>query len=79
MHKKKSSSQQSMSVKELSSTQDNSLLKIAAMNFVSPSGFMQVIFLFSIIFHVLDIFSLFYFMINIGIMMLSLNKLLKEE
>ena len=79
MHKKKSSSQQSMSVKELSSTQDYSLLKIAAMNFVSPSGFMQVIFLFSIIFHVLDIFSLFYFMINIGIMMLSLNKLLKEE
>lgn len=79
MHKKKSSYKDSKSVNELSATQDYSLSKIAAMNLVSPSGFMQVLFLLAILFHILNIFTICYFFINLGIMILSLNKLLREE
>ena len=78
MHKKKSSNIDDKSVKDISDKQNFSLSKIAAMNLVSPSGFMQVIFLCSIVFNVLNFFVLFYFIVNLGIMSLSLRTLLKE-
>lgn len=78
MHKKKSSNIDDESVKAISDKQNYSLSKIAAMNIVSPSGFMQVIFLLSIVFHVLNFFSVFYFAVNMGIMAMSLRGLLKE-
>lgn len=78
MHKKKSSNIDDESVKANSDKQNFSLSKIAAMNIVSPSGFMQVIFLLSIVFHVLNFFSVFYFAVNMGIMAMSLRGLLKE-
>lgn len=78
MHKKKSSNIDDESVKAISDKQNFSLSKIAAMNIVSPSGFMQVIFLLSIVFHVLNFFSVFYFAVNMGIMAMSLRGLLKE-
>lgn len=78
MHKKKSLNIDDESVKAISDKQNFSLSKIAAMNIVSPSGFMQVIFLLSIVFHVLNFFSVFYFAVNMGIMVMSLRGLLKE-
>lgn len=78
MHKKKSLNIDDESVKAISDKQNFSLSKIAAMNIVSPSGFMQVIFLLSIVFHVLNFFSVFYFAVNMGIMIMSLRGLLKE-
>lgn len=78
MHKKKSSNIDDKSVKAISDKQNFSLSKIAAMNLVSPSGLMQVLFLAAILLHVLNIFTIFYFIVNLGIMIISLRSLLKE-
>lgn len=76
MHKKKSSENNSEAIKSLSDKQHFGFSQIAAMNLVSPSGFMQIIFLTSILLHFLNIFILMYFLINMGIMVVSLKKLL---
>lgn len=78
MHKKKSSNIDDTGVKALSDKQNFGLKNIIAMNFISPSGFMQVIFLICIVCHFLNIFIVFYFFVNSAIMLLSLYKLLKE-
>lgn len=78
MHKKKSSIANDVGVKVLSDKQNFGLKNIIAMNFISPSGFMQVIFLIAIIYHLLNIFVAFYFMVNLVIMLISLYQLLKE-
>ena len=78
MHKKKSSNVNSEAVKALSDKEHFGLKNIIAMNLISPSGFMQVIFLFSIVSHFLNIYTLFYAVVNFGIMFLSLYSLLKE-
>ena len=78
MHKKKSSNIDDTGVKALSDKQNFGLKFIIAMNFISPSGFMQVIFLICIVCHFLNIFVVFYFFVNSAIMLLSLYKLLKE-
>ncbi|MGN0086610.1 MAG: CDP-alcohol phosphatidyltransferase family protein [Alloprevotella sp.] len=78
MHKKKSSNMEDKSVRAISDKQNFSISKIAAMNLVSPSGFMQVLFLIAILFHILNTFTIFYFIVNLGIMIMSLRSLLKE-
>lgn len=78
MHKKKSSNINDNGVKTLSDKQNFGLKNIIAMNFISPSGFMQVIFLICIACHFLNIFVVFYFFVNSAIMVLSLYNLLKE-
>lgn len=78
MHKKKSSNIDDTGVKALSDKQNFGLKNIIAMNFISPSGFMQVIFLICIVCHFLNLFVVFYFFVNSAIMLLSLYKLLKE-
>ncbi|MDO4314002.1 MAG: CDP-alcohol phosphatidyltransferase family protein, partial [Eubacteriales bacterium] len=70
MHKKKSANANSAAVIELSDKQHFGIKNIIAMNFVSPSGFMQVIFLLCIVFHMLNIFIVFYTFINFSIMLL---------
>lgn len=77
MHKRKSSNIQDKAVNAISDKQSFSLSKIAAMNLVSPSGFMQIIFLCALIFNLLNIFVLIYFVVNTGIMLLSLRQLLR--
>ena len=76
MHKKKSSNIDDTGVKALSDKQNFGLKNIIAMNFISPSGFMQVIFLICIVCHFLNLFVVFYFFVNSAIMLLSLYKLL---
>ena len=77
MHKKKSYGNSSDAVKELSEKKSFGLSQIIAMNLVSPSGFMQVILLICILLHITNLFIAFYFIVNLGIMSLSLYKLLK--
>lgn len=77
MHKKKSYGNTSDAVKELSDKKTFGLTQIIAMNLVSPSGFMQVILLICILFHITNLFTIFYFIVNLGIMSVSLYKLLK--
>ena len=77
MHKKKSYGNSSDAVKELSDKRSFGLSQIVAMNLVSPSGFMQVLLLACILLHTTNLFIVSYFIINSGIMSLSLYKLLK--
>lgn len=78
MHKKKSYGNNSGAVKELSDKRSFGLSQIVAMNLVSPSGFMQVVLLICIILHVTNLFIACYFIINAGIMCISLYKLLEK-
>ena len=78
MHKKKSYGTSSEAVKDLSDKKAFGISQIVAMNLVSPSGFMQVILLLCILLHATNLFILSYFLINFGIMSMSLYKLLKE-
>ena len=77
MHKKKSYGGDSKAVIELSDKKRFGMSKIFAMNLVSPSGFIQVILLVCIILHITNIFIVFYFFVNLGIMGLGLYKLLR--
>ena len=78
MHKKKSSEMNSEAVKALSNKENFGFKNIIAMNLISPSGFMQIIFLMCILFHYLNIYIVFYAFINLLIMLISLNSLLKN-
>lgn len=77
MHKKKSSGIESQVIKEMTNKQNFSISKIFALNFISPTGFMQVFLLLGICTHTLNIFISFYFIVNFVIMILSLRKLLR--
>ena len=77
MHKRKSSGFKDDTANKISDKTHFGITQIAAMNLVSPSGFMQIIFLVCLILGLLNYFILLYFIVNTGIMLLSLNKLLK--
>lgn len=77
MHKRKSSGINDAAVNAVSDKHKFGLSQIAAMNLVSPSGFMQIIFLIALVFNMLNYFVTLYFIVNTGIMLMSLNKLLK--
>ena len=75
MHKKASYQTQALKIADKNKF---GLKQIIAMNFVSGSGFLQVILLIAILSHTLNLFILIYFILNSIIMILSLYKLLKE-
>lgn len=77
LHKKKSSEVTSDVVKQLSDKNTFGLSQILAMNLVSPTGGLLVLFLLSILFHVTNIFIAIYAVVNFVIMMMSLYRLLK--
>lgn len=54
-----------------------SLPKVIAINLESAIGFMQVLFLICIIFHLLNVFVCFYFVFNLAITIYSLYELLR--
>lgn len=78
MHKKKSYGVESKGIKELSEKRTFGVKQILAMNIVSPSGFMQIILLISILFGKMVYFNLFYFIVNSIILIISMWKLLKD-
>ena len=77
MHKRKSSEKEGDSIKSLSDKKSFSRINVLGMNLVSPTGFLQLFLLLSIVFHVLNVFSIIYFIINLGIMVISLRKILR--
>lgn len=77
MHKKKSQGQKSSTVEALSDKRSFGIVQIIAVNLVSPSGFMQVILLGSIVLNLLNVWISVYFVINLVIMLVSLYKLLR--
>lgn len=78
MHKKKSLVLNSTAVKALSDKKSYGVLNIIALNFVSPTGVMQVFLILSIFFHMLNIFILAYSFITLLVMIISLYKLFAE-
>lgn len=52
--------------------------KNLALNIISPLGFMQPLFLFSIFAHTLNIYIAFYMLANLGVMAFSLRSLLRS-
>lgn len=53
------------------------LKEILIMNLISVSGFLQVIFLISILTHTLNIFTYAYFIVNVGIMIISIRRMIQ--
>ncbi len=78
MHKKKSLNANAEAVKTLSDKEHFGFVNILAMNLISPSGFMQIIFLICILTHTLGFYICFYALVDIGIMFISLHSLLKK-
>ena len=78
MQKKKTYGINSDAVNNLTDKTNFGIKQIISMNLISPSGFMQVLFLLCIIFHTLNFLIAAYTVINMCIMVVSLNKLLKE-
>ena len=78
LHKKKSSCNKTKAVEEYTDTTNFSFVKKFVGSITSPSGIMQVFYLISICFHLLNIFMIIYMIINFLIMIISLRDLLSE-
>ena len=78
MQKKKTYGVNSDAVKKLTDKTHFGIKQIISMNFISPSGFLQVVFLLCILFHTLNFFISVYTIINLLIMVVALRGLLKE-
>lgn len=78
MHKRISSIGKDESSKEIENKDSYNIIKIIGLNLVSTAGIIQVIMLLSIIFKIMDLFTIFYFIINLGVCIASTAKLLKE-
>jgi len=78
MQKKKTYGVNSDAVKKLTDKTHFGIKQIISMNLISPSGFLQVIFLLCIIYHCLNFFISAYCVINLIIMTISLYNLLKQ-
>lgn len=78
MQKKKTYGVDSDAINQLTDKTNFGIKQIISMNLISPSGFLQVIFLLCIIFHCLNFFIFVYLIINFFIMVFSLHSLLKK-
>ena len=79
MHKRNSIMPPSKSEKVLNDKSNYGIREIIIMNIISVSGFMQVLFLISTLFHMLNIFTYFYAFINCLVMLMSLYSMLKNR
>ena len=77
MHKKRAMGEKE-STKSFTNKQKFSIVQSLAHNFISLIGLFQFIFLFCIIFRLLNVWILVYFIANLGMMLISLRSLLKE-
>jgi hypothetical protein len=77
MHKKRAMGEKE-STKSFTNKQKFSIVQSLAHNFISLIGLFQFIFLFCIIFRLLNVWILVYFVANLGMMLISLRSLLKE-
>ena len=77
MHKKQCIYGDANAVVELSDKKNYGLVKTFAMNLISVIGLLQVFFFCGILFHCLNIFIVFYCVVNFLMMVLSLHKVLK--
>lgn len=79
MHRALTSLKNSDAIDGLMKKSDYGIIKIIALNLTSPSGFVQVIMLMSIIFNAMDWFTLSYCLINFMIMIVALRNILSDK
>lgn len=77
MHKRISSIGKDEYTNEVKDRNSYSILKVIGLNLTSVAGFSQVLMLLSIIFKFMDLYTIFYFVIFLGVCVLSVKKLLK--
>lgn len=77
MHKRITSMGEDENSKVFKDKSSYNFFKVIALNLISVSGFAQVLMILAIIFRVMDIFTIFYFAINLLICTAVLIKLLK--
>lgn len=77
MHKKREMGGKE-STKRFTNKQEFGIARSLAHNFVSLIGLFQFVFLFCIVFHLLNVWIAVYFVANLGMMLVSLSILLKE-
>lgn len=78
MHKRITSIGTDEKSSSLKNKNNYSILKIIALNLISVSGLIQVFMLISIIFKIMDLFTIVYFIINMLICLISVSKLLSD-
>lgn len=78
LHKKNGIIPPCKNEKKLNDKTKYGLKEVIIMNVISVSGFMQVIFLISTITHTLNVFTIFYAVINFVVMMMSLRSMVKS-
>lgn len=78
MHKRISSIGEDKEAKKMKDKSSYGIVKTIALNLISISGFVQVIMLAAIISRRMDVFTIFYFILNLLACIFSLMKLLKE-
>lgn len=64
-------------IEQIVNKKEKTLINILSLNLLSASGFFQVIFLISILVHMLNWFVLFYFIANSSMMLISIIKMVK--
>ena len=79
MHKRITSVGDDDNSSEMKDKSKYNLIKIIGLNIISVSGMIQIFMLFSIIFRIMDLFTVFYFIVNVFICFVSLRKLLRES
>lgn len=78
MHKRITSIGKDEKTDKIKDKSSYGIIKIIGLNLISIAGFVQVLMLLAIIFHAMDIFTIFYFILNLTICIVTLKKLLKE-
>lgn len=77
MHKRITSIGKDENSDEIKDKSSYGIVKIIGLNLISIAGFVQVLMLLSIILQAMDIFTIFYFLLNLVICVVSVKKLLK--
>mgnify|MGYP000354563112 FL=1 len=79
MHKTISSLGTSCDVNFVKDKSNYGLIRLFLLNLISISGFVQVLMLVAIIFDAMDVFSLFYFLLNFVVMLFSICNIMKKN
>lgn len=78
MHKAISTLMDKSAVKEIKDKQDFGMLKTIVLNLRSVAGGCQVLMLLAILTNTMDLFTIFYFLFNTAVMIMSLKSIFKE-
>lgn len=78
MHKRITSLGIDENTSQMKNKNSYGIIKIIGLNLISTAGIIQVIMLLAIVFKVMDLFTVFYFIINLCVCIGSLFKLLRE-